>query len=343
MSSITNAFFRVDYLSDSPSGKTKIYEVITNDRTTILGYIKWHGAWRKYCFYPEKNTLYDPKCLNELAQACEEKTQNIKINNMDFCIIPPTNYLDLANKGQRYFCLAQLYRDNSEYRNFFEEKVYEGKWVILDNGIGDHNPVTMNELLEITCELNPSEVIPPDVLNMGIQTIQNLETFITKLHRLYDDNALGAPPKILGVPQGRSRSEWLFVYEYMSLHPHVDTIGFSKIGIPFAFLDETNDKKIKEARHMAYDTLMCLGMINKPIHLLGMGDVREMLYYRDNPLMRSTDSCNTVWSGMNGIVFEQGNFERIPTPRDYFERTMSLDQVMYAEANIEWFKNLVHK
>ena len=46
--------------------KTKIIHLISNgDVETLLGVIKWFGAWRQYCFFPEENTLYNNECLKD--------------------------------------------------------------------------------------------------------------------------------------------------------------------------------------------------------------------------------------------------------------------------------------
>lgn len=37
-----------------------------------LGEIKWYGAWRKFCFYPNSNTIWDNKCLEELLNFITE-------------------------------------------------------------------------------------------------------------------------------------------------------------------------------------------------------------------------------------------------------------------------------
>ena len=37
-----------------------------------LGEIKWFGAWRQYCFYPEGNTIFDRKCLTYINNFLEE-------------------------------------------------------------------------------------------------------------------------------------------------------------------------------------------------------------------------------------------------------------------------------
>lgn len=33
---------------------------------SFLGYIKWHNAWRKYCFFPSSGSLWDANCLTEV-------------------------------------------------------------------------------------------------------------------------------------------------------------------------------------------------------------------------------------------------------------------------------------
>jgi hypothetical protein len=60
----------------SESGKTQRW-LVANFNGTILADIKWHGAWRKYCFFPwkEKETLYDAACLREIADFCEARTK----------------------------------------------------------------------------------------------------------------------------------------------------------------------------------------------------------------------------------------------------------------------------
>ena len=47
--------------------KTKLYTIINNQNFQIIGKIKWYVGWRKYCFFPEFNTVWDYNCLNELS------------------------------------------------------------------------------------------------------------------------------------------------------------------------------------------------------------------------------------------------------------------------------------
>lgn len=52
--------------SSNESGKTEV-AIITNVITgTELGQIRWYGPWRKYCFYPKSDIVFDVGCLGEV-------------------------------------------------------------------------------------------------------------------------------------------------------------------------------------------------------------------------------------------------------------------------------------
>jgi hypothetical protein len=55
----------VDFIEIGDTGKTKRYSINTKTGD-LFGGIQWYGAWRKYCFFPSANTIWDSKCLNEV-------------------------------------------------------------------------------------------------------------------------------------------------------------------------------------------------------------------------------------------------------------------------------------
>lgn len=59
----------------SKSGLTCIWKVINPYRNEKCGEVRWHGAFRKYCFYPTDGFLFDHNCLNIIADFCELKTR----------------------------------------------------------------------------------------------------------------------------------------------------------------------------------------------------------------------------------------------------------------------------
>ena len=57
----------------SKGAKTRQFSVFSSSSRALLGYVKWWTSWRQYCFFP-LNSLFDPKCLRQIAQFCEEAT-----------------------------------------------------------------------------------------------------------------------------------------------------------------------------------------------------------------------------------------------------------------------------
>ena len=56
--------------------KTSVYAVRNISSQLIIGWIKWYGAWRQYCFFPEENTIFSKGCLQEIIEFI--KKLNIK-------------------------------------------------------------------------------------------------------------------------------------------------------------------------------------------------------------------------------------------------------------------------
>ena len=56
-----------------PKRKTPIYKLYSmQNKDIFLGEIKWFGAWRQYCFFPEGDTIFDRKCLTYINNFLEE-------------------------------------------------------------------------------------------------------------------------------------------------------------------------------------------------------------------------------------------------------------------------------
>lgn len=256
---------------------------------------------------------------------------------MKFFVIPPLTESNLMCEGTAgFYCLAHLYVQNKDYRRFFLERSKEGCFILLDNGAAEQDLVTEDILISITEELSPNLVIPPDVLLNKKQTIKNFDSFIEK----FVERDLQTHTKILGCPQGSNVEEWIDCYTHMLMNPLVDRIGLSKIAVPYCWngVKVGEDSLILESRHQCVEELDRRGLLSKDIHCLGAGDMREFSFYKKYPMIVSTDSCNTIWSGMNSISFEDGNFERVPTPKDYFTRSLGTEQRRVALSNIRWMK-----
>lgn len=76
---MNKSFIHFEFVQTSPSGKTDIYNVVTLNGVLKLGVIMWYSPWRKkYVFYPENDTLFDPNCLREIADFVEDLNQTKK-------------------------------------------------------------------------------------------------------------------------------------------------------------------------------------------------------------------------------------------------------------------------
>ena len=173
---------------------------------------------------------------------------------MDIYVISPLSNLEPMKLGDRLFALAHLWMKSQEYRDFFYKQIDEDpdRWITLDNSAAERALVTEDVLIEICHELMPSEVIAPDVLFNKEETIKNAVAFKTRMEK---EGLLDAID-IFFCPQGKSKEDWLEAYEWGLKKDWIQTIGFSKIAVPQAWLPEwKDDQGIMEARHMAYDYL----------------------------------------------------------------------------------------
>jgi len=63
------------------TGKTYVWSVLADALTLSpysIGEIKWHGAWRRYAFFPGRDTRFEHDCLRKIADFCEDRTKRIR-------------------------------------------------------------------------------------------------------------------------------------------------------------------------------------------------------------------------------------------------------------------------
>jgi|GEM_PF-1172267 len=49
------------------TGKTMLFEVRNNRTEYTLGELKWYPAWRQYCFFPMRDTVFNRDCLDDIS------------------------------------------------------------------------------------------------------------------------------------------------------------------------------------------------------------------------------------------------------------------------------------
>jgi hypothetical protein len=47
--------------------RTKYWRITSVQTGVYLGLVEWRPSWRKYCFYPQADTVFDEKCLAEIT------------------------------------------------------------------------------------------------------------------------------------------------------------------------------------------------------------------------------------------------------------------------------------
>jgi hypothetical protein len=57
---------------------TKVWTVISKEGNHVLGWVKWYSGWRRYCFFPQVNTIFEQDCLRDIADFIENQTRTHK-------------------------------------------------------------------------------------------------------------------------------------------------------------------------------------------------------------------------------------------------------------------------
>jgi len=73
-----NKWIKFVLIEEKP--KTKVYSIQTIESDLEIGMIKWHPAWRKYCFFPDENTVWSTSCLYEISEFLVERNYVHKEN-----------------------------------------------------------------------------------------------------------------------------------------------------------------------------------------------------------------------------------------------------------------------
>jgi hypothetical protein len=63
-----------------PGRKTHEYPIANRKQGSMLGVIKWYGAWRQFCFFPEpySDLVFTSGCLQDIRNAIEAITADRK-------------------------------------------------------------------------------------------------------------------------------------------------------------------------------------------------------------------------------------------------------------------------
>lgn len=66
----------IEFVELAPKPKTKVWMVRTTDELhLVIGTVKWYGPWRKYCFFPAPDSVFEQDCLGHIASFIVERTK----------------------------------------------------------------------------------------------------------------------------------------------------------------------------------------------------------------------------------------------------------------------------
>lgn len=65
----------IEFILSYKGEKTSVWFVSNAETKEKIGYVKWYGPWRKYCYFPIDQTVYEQDCLRDIANFIENATK----------------------------------------------------------------------------------------------------------------------------------------------------------------------------------------------------------------------------------------------------------------------------
>lgn len=121
--------------------------------------------------------------------------------------ILPQNYLSYLEKDLFHMCLGHLIDrpGMEEYTEFYASEADKKKYIIMDNGLIEGEPLPVDELINNALSIGASEIIMPDVLGDKNATLRAIE----QAFKIADEIPGFSSLNIMLVPQGETIEEWV--------------------------------------------------------------------------------------------------------------------------------------
>ena len=195
--------------------------------------------------------------------------------------IVPVGCLEKTKDNQYHMCLAHLVKQSEEYGKFFRRMSDEGKFVLMDNGAAEGEQLSVEELVECYQLVRPTQIVLPDTLLDGTDTLRKHFDALSYLHGYYGEKL---PFGAMGVPQGHDFTEWYGCMIKMAVIGEISCLGVSK------FLEmETGDREVRYRAAKAIEEVDD----SMEVHLLGCSDGSRVVRktFEDFPMVRGCDSA----------------------------------------------------
>lgn len=239
------------------------------------------------------------------------------------------------------YALVNLFAEDAEYYQMFEDAVAAGREVILDNGVFELGEAwDAAEFAGWVEKLRPTWYIVPDVLENCAGTVASFFEFINKYPNL--------PGKRIGVAQGENYE--LMVACYKAIEPYCDMVAMSFDFSWFQDMRSASNRCIQAmvGRRCMLDRMVEDGVINrsKPHHLLGVMLPQEVRYYSHPDQadrfdwIYSIDTSNPVVHGLKGIRYMEHGLDSKESQKLYTMINSAVTDEQYEDImhNIETFR-----
>src|SRR5216683_1447377 len=256
---------------------------------------------------------------------------------IDIAVIASLPHLDdLAARGSITMALTHLALAHPGYAAWHAAQAAAGRAVILDNSAYELEETTgagmsAAPVIKAARLTGATEVVCSDVLYDGAATVTATRRFLAQAR-----GSLGEGVRLMAVPQGSTRGEWLACYEALTAMAGVDVIGMSKLSVPRCW-----NAGVAAARLACVAALHRCGLPPRPLHLLG-GDrclAAELRAHRERGhlAVRSNDSSTAYWYAALGIPLDPRTGRaatQAPSKPDLGHSSLTPPQLAAAHANV---------
>ena len=211
----------------------------------------------------------------------------IKKKSFRMAHIVPVGSLEKIQTRGYHMCLANIVTRDSVYADFYANLASDDDhWVLMDNGAAEGEQLPTDILVKCYDAIQPDEIVLPDTLCDGVDTLRKTEEVIAKIDEYYQNKV---PFSFMAVPQGKNLEEWYECAKQMVANPRIKTIGISK------FLQiATNDITVRWKAAKLLDGLIKQNRrYDMEAHLLGCGESPLLIdsIRKSFPFVRGCDSA----------------------------------------------------
>jgi len=259
-------------------------------------------------------------------------------------ICPVAHLRDFAIASKFHLILPHLFGTYPQYRLFYEERIREGDFVLLDNSVFELEvSLPYEQLFELAHTLNVSEMVAPEVLRDKEASHKALMEFL----EFYTKR--GGTVPILAVAQGETQTEIISSFAFLNGLPEI-----SSLGLPFdldyptesyaGIYSRTLRRVLRRWELVEAISSALGGTLIKPTHLMGLSDPVELQKYRRISWIRSNDSSSAFVHGSAGILITDRGLpcEKIPTKLDFGSSLSTETQFNAVEYNIRRIKQFAN-